>query len=866
MPFLKNGVSRLALVTILTCSPLASAHAQDNSNGTSPAYAGLEEIVVTAQKRAQNVQDVPIAVTAVTANMLRERGINDVAQLSNLAPNVTLDAGTPFSGSSSSLSAYVRGIGQNDFAFNLDPGVGVYIDGVYLARAVGANADLGDVERIEILKGPQGTLFGRNSIGGAISIVTREPGDEFAISGDVTTGSYNRLDFKASADLPISDTVRSSLSISSKRRDGFVKRIPYVDDTFGSYVTDGNQFRMPNYRTTDKEGGQNEWTIRGKLVTEPSNDLKITLAGDYNSVDQSGMSNTLIGTPDTAQLPFGVTAQNFATLYNTCINSTAEELAAAIPAPFPPFTTNLSVVCGERGVAPSDVNPLGRSGVTSSLASVNVDDDPDNNRLPYDDRFITGDIDTSYATGISFSILENWGGAVTLDYALGANTDIKSITSYRELHWESGMDADGSPLEMLELGFNMNQWQFSQELQLTGTALNDKLDYVVGAYYFKEKGDLHDFVTFPAGLLQVDGFNLLETEALAAFAHLNYRFNDTFSITLGARYTDEKKDFQGFQSDLNGFNYKIGGIPINALIGIPCDDAGPVPPTDICDLATLVGFPDQENVLRYHPPGLFEKHFTDFSPRIGFEYKPDDNVMIYASYSKGFKTGGWTTRYTNPVQYEQAEPGFKPEVADSYELGLKSELADRTILLNLTSFYTDYQNIQLNQLEGVSPTLRNAGDAEIYGFEVESQLVLSEAFSVAANLSYTHARYTRIADGVNTGGRLPKTPAWKFNINPRYEYPLGSGTSLLINLDYTYTSTLFNDTENTADLERSAVNILNGFITYKPASDQWDLSVGVTNLLNERYLVTGAANLASGQIYGTYNRPAEWFAKLSFKL
>lgn len=160
--------------SILAISFSVSAQAQDVSEAQSAD--GIDEIIVTAQKRAQNVQDVPIAVTAFAGDALRERSIGDVSQLSNAAPNVNLDAGTPFSGSTSVLAAFIRGIGANDFAMNIDPGVGVYLDGVYLARTIGANLDLPDVDRIEILKGPQGTLFGRNTIGGAISVVTRTPG------------------------------------------------------------------------------------------------------------------------------------------------------------------------------------------------------------------------------------------------------------------------------------------------------------------------------------------------------------------------------------------------------------------------------------------------------------------------------------------------------------------------------------------------------------------------------------------------------------------------------------------------------------------------------------------------------------------
>ncbi len=187
----------------------------------------LEQVTVTATRRSENIQDVPIAVTAVTSEQLESKGINDVAKLSAVAPNVTLDAGTPFSGSDTVLAAYIRGIGQNDFAFNQDPGVGVYVDGVYLARSVGSNTSMLDVERVEILKGPQGTLFGRNTIGGAISIITREPGKEFMFKGSVTGGTFNRMDVQATADLPFSDTVRTSLSVSSAKRDGYQRRIPF---------------------------------------------------------------------------------------------------------------------------------------------------------------------------------------------------------------------------------------------------------------------------------------------------------------------------------------------------------------------------------------------------------------------------------------------------------------------------------------------------------------------------------------------------------------------------------------------------------------------------------------------------------------
>src|SRR3954467_9835028 len=192
---------------------ISSAVSQQAAPGTAEnqTTGGLAEVVVTAQKRSENVQDVPIAITAFTAGEIASRGITDLHGLTAMAPNVNLDAGSPFAGSNSVLSASIRGIGQDDFAFNLDPGVGVYVDGVYFARTVGANQNLLDVERIEILNGPQGTLFGRNTIGGAISIVTRTPGDQAALQAQITGGSFQRRDVSVMADMPLADNLLSTV-------------------------------------------------------------------------------------------------------------------------------------------------------------------------------------------------------------------------------------------------------------------------------------------------------------------------------------------------------------------------------------------------------------------------------------------------------------------------------------------------------------------------------------------------------------------------------------------------------------------------------------------------------------------------------
>src|ERR1700743_1436105 len=219
---------------ILVLAGAASAFAQEApaTTASSAESGGLAEIVVTAERRSENIQNVPIAVTAFTAESLQSRNLVDIHALSNLSPGVNLDSGAPFSGDRSVLSASIRGVGQDDFAFNLQPAVGVYLDGVYLARTIGANQNLLDVDRVEILKGPQGTLFGANTEGGAISIVTHTPGNEEKFTAQATGGSFDRRDFAFTGDIPIiKDTLLSTITVSSQVRNGYVNVISYPQNS-----------------------------------------------------------------------------------------------------------------------------------------------------------------------------------------------------------------------------------------------------------------------------------------------------------------------------------------------------------------------------------------------------------------------------------------------------------------------------------------------------------------------------------------------------------------------------------------------------------------------------------------------------------
>ena len=863
------GKTTIALLLASSAWVATPAIAQDASvaGDAAPQNGGIADIVVTAQKRAENVQDVPIAISAFTSDTLKERAIGNVSQLSAIAPNVNLDAGTPFSGSTAVLSAYIRGIGSDDFAFNIDPGVGIYLDGVYLARTVGANQDLLDVARIEILKGPQGTLFGRNTIGGAISIVTSDPGDRFKATGDVTVGSYNLLQARGSVTIPIAEGLNSAITFGARTRDGFLKRIPFPDQRANN-APSFTAFSAAGYDSARREGENDNWNLRGKLKWDRGGPIRATFSGDF-SRDKGTSANKLLGTtetapgnfagttnlPGTAFDPTGSTGFLFAGLYNFCIGSTGAQIAAR----------NASALCG---VAGTQFNPQYQ---LPSYASANVDGNPANDRLPWDGRYLIADKDRSYATGNSYSDLKTWGLSSIVDFDLGENVALKSITAYRELHWNAGLDADGSPLNFGQLSFTMNQKQFSQELQLLGSAMDQKLRYVLGAYYFRESGDLHDYVTFSEGLIQVDGPNALKTRNYAFFGQVDYRPIDLIGITIGGRYTNERKQFEGGQQELNGFNYKLFGCagPDGTI-----NPGGPFPLAPVPCQAALA-FPDPTNPVRVYTPGVNHKKFSNFSPKLGVQLHPSEDVMLYGSWSKGYKTGGWTTRLTNPQG--NVAPDFNEEKATTWEAGVKSSLLDRHLQLNAALFSTQYRDIQLNIQVGTSPTISNAGDARIRGFELEMVAAPVNGLTINGSIGYIDAQYTSVSPataavggasplqaGTLVGEDLPKTPKWKINISPRYEARLANGGSLVLLADWTHSSSAWNDTQRTYLLRRVASDIVNASISYREPDGHWSLTAGGTNLTDKRFLTSGGSNIAAGAIFGTYNRPREWYLRFGF--
>jgi iron complex outermembrane receptor protein len=812
---------------VLGCLPSIAAYPQTAKEGG----AALEEIVVTAEKRTENLQDVPIAITAFSESTLRDKGITDIHGLSMLVPNVNLDEGSPFSGSNSVLSASIRGIGQDDFAFNLDPGVGVYVDGVYYARTVGANQNLLDVERVEILKGPQGTLFGRNTIGGAISIVTRDPGDKFQVQAQATGGSFDRRDVSVMADIPIADNLLSTITVSTQFRDGYEKRIPYPSPT--PYVSDPvGAMKSSGTEAFDTQGGQNQQVVRAKLLWRASDSVKVTLTADWTHTDQPSTASTVLATNVS-----GPTAV-FGAFYNLCLEGV-------------PFVPTAALVCGPRNT------------VGTPLWQANLN--PATTRLLYGPQVTdTGNIDTTYATGQNFDKLDSYGTAVTVDWDIDPQWKARSITASRRLKWDSGLDADGSPIDFFELSFAEGQHQFSEEVQLIGDLFDSRLKLVGGLYYFEEGGYINDFVTFGGGLLQVDGPNELDTKSYATYLHADYKVSDKIGLTVGGRFSADRKLFTGGQQDLNEFFYKISGCyPYNAPANAHLSPS--IPNGVTCQQA--LGFPNPDNPYQVYPIGQNHQDFNEFTPTAGLQYHFRDDLMGYVSYARGFKTGGWTTRLTAPLPPGSPAQAFGPETDNTYEMGLKSEWLDRQLIVNAAAFYSLYDGIQLTYQISTSPVTQNAGNAEIKGLELEMQSRLGEHFSLNGSVGYMDAKYTEISVGAasTTGSELPKTPRLKVSISPDLHTALGNKSTLRFGVDFTHTSEMFNDVQNTPLLARPKVDMFNASAGLISPDGRLTFTVGGTNLSDKRYITTGQPQIAGGVIFGTYNPPREWYATLGMK-
>jgi iron complex outermembrane receptor protein len=767
-----------AISCLIDAAALADSPADDST-----ATGAIEEIVVTAQKRAENLERTPIAITAFTAATIARTGVSNLADLAEKAPNVTFKFTAPISGASNAATVFIRGIGQSDFALTTDAGVGTYVDGVYLSRSVGGVLDVLDLERVEILRGPQGTLFGRNTIGGAISLLTKRPSfGETSGSVQLTGGSRNQLYLRGDLNVPLADTLAIRVAASSKNRDG------YVNTAFTP--------ASPYYRSAlTNLGNEDRQAVRTDILWKPNSDLDVSFSSDYSRVRENNAPAVLVGVTGTTSPADGP----IAFLYN------------AFEAP---GTTLPGFPNGQYSAA----------------------------------NFVTGSKDKTYATGPNGTRLDAYGGAITLDYHLVPDIALKSITAY---HRESGTfarDADGSPITLTDnIDTDYSHQQFSQELQLTGAAFADRIKYATGIYYYRETGSDPLIVVFPAsfGLLNISEDRVRNT-SYAAYGQGSVDVTDELTLTAGLRYTKDHKQF------LTNQTLTITGPGGTAATGAPPGTVVPLVP----------------------PNSDVSQDFSNTSPRVALDYKVTPQALLYASYTRGFKSGGFNLRYVVP---RAAVRSFGPEKAEVIEVGTKIENPSRTLQLNVAAFSTRYQNLQLTYFESFgAPVTANGGDARIKGFDLELKARPIANLNVSVSAGYLNAYYTSLAAGLNAGAttpeqfitlnnRLPNTPKWQPAFDIDYTVPVPANRKLMFAVSGRHSSLLYNDAQNSRFLRQAAYSIFDASTTLSSAGEAWSLRAYVDNLTDKRYIVSGDSNFGIGFHEAEFNRPREYGAGITYR-
>jgi iron complex outermembrane receptor protein len=768
-----------ANVSVLAMAAGATqAQAQGEDSGK------LEEVTVTATFREERLQDTPIAITAVTADMLESRSQTSVYAVAAQAPNVTLAPQGQANGSG--LIAFIRGVGQTDFNYALEPGVGMYIDDVYYPTLTGSLVDLLDLERVEVLRGPQGTLAGRNSIGGAIKLFSKKPTGEGG-SASLTYGSFNRVDARAVADFAVvPDKFFARLAGVSKNRDGFVNRRDYGCSHPGSGVPQATLGMGCDLGTL---GGQAYTAGRLSLRWVASESVELNLIGDIT-------------------------------------NDKSEAGADVLRAANSPATTLNGVPYDCRFVpyGPGSCDPNRPNDRYLSYANF-LDPGPATSQQPYK-PFAVPPIQHLTQSGVSLAV----------DWAINDRFQVKSITAWREYNSSWAQDVDGSPIASQQLLQTLEHSQKSQELRLNGTILNDRLDFTTGLFYFDQDGTLEARVDLPyAGLDFRHGPDTTPSTSKAAFLNTTYHVTEVLNLSAGIRYSKDEKTYTYFRRNPDGT------VPSTPCVGAPAS------PTNApnCALLGLFDVSDSFEGNRTDWRVAMDYRFSDELmgyAQVSTGYKGGGvNPRPFFAPGTMLPVLNGAIDPAGPLTDVGQLKAFDPETLTTYEVGLKSDLFERRMRLNFAAFYNNYKDIILTSAAcPISPCLQpnNVGEAKVQGLELESEIHPTDAllFDMAVSwLDFEYKRTNQALTGISLSMITPFTPEWKASGGAQYTFSLGDMGSLVARIDGSYQSEVFAEAINAPENRIDGYFLSNARLTWRSAEDTWNTSLEVTNLGNKYY-------------------------------
>ncbi|MFT5315758.1 MAG: iron complex outermembrane receptor protein [Candidatus Krumholzibacteriia bacterium] len=732
----KNGFAAVIAAVFTVVMPAGVVAQEDGAHE-------LEEVVVTARRREESLQEVPIAITAFTAADIEMRSIENVEDMQVLLPNVDIRGDGTSGGNSGNMT--IRGI----------PGVARYIDGVHLSGDMGSLENVVELERIEVLRGPQGTYFGKNAIGGAIQYVTKKPQEEFGARIKVTAGEYNRQDIVANVDIPLSDTVLTAVTAARLSRDGHVDSVT-INESYGE---------------TDNT------ILRGVLQWQPTDSFQATFTAQYNKLEGNLQGNVLFDVVE--GLGFG------------------------------PRT-------------PERYNEAG---------------------IPFNDELYAYGKREQYLNAADYTgpgvLFDSTSFSAKLNWDIRDSVTFKSITASRKFDYASYRDLDATQLVMQNTWYYRESEEMTQEFQLLGSG--ERFSWVVGIYYF----DREVFEKFngwqrweltgagPRGPLARNALDRVVNTDTAIYGEFTYDFNEQLALTVGGRFSNEEYRSQTF---------------------VPSDPLG-APTEPSFSLAGTIQVVDGV-------PLVFDQDFDAFTPRVALQYQFTDSVMAYISYAEGFNGGGVNSRFDPTLPNNGIIP-YDSELLKNIELGLRSDLLDNRLRLNLTYFTGDWEDIQIG--ENLTPgqsTTTNGGAAEIEGFEIEGVWRATENFAMNFTAGWLDAKYTDLglAQNITVGTPFANAPEKSYSIGGQWDNELNNGGSITTRFDYGWIDDF--QTHQDARFQASvgandAYGLLSARVVYTPPEGNWDIAIHGTNLTEEFYRMGGFAAVLGGVDQGVVGRPRE---------
>lgn len=836
-----RAVVRAGAATVAALLATVGAHAQDQSAAQSGDAPGssvgvLEEVVITSTKREESQQDIPIAISSITARELENQPFNDIRALASLAPGLVLSNPAGFNAAGGGM----RGTGTNIILTTQDAPVSFLVDEFALSQVTTQFLQLFDVQQIEVLRGPQGTLQGKNTTGGVISITTKRPViGEYSANTELSYGQWESggaiRSVKLAANLPIGDT--------------FALRFAgIIDDAEGYYR---------NAKTTATFPGEVPlWSAFGIPVgtpVDPSINTNVLGTGE-----RLGGKDVFAGKIKGLWQP----SENYEAYF---IYEAVRDESDSPPGVSENADTDLLTLLGFPGIQTAGQSDVFNTLITNNGNGIN---ERDGHRV---------DVDGYY-----------------LNQTLGLTSgQIKSITGYREQTERLPSTYTGEAfLTLFDSTRNIERYTFQQELRFASD-FDGPFDFVTGANYFKDSFDFRAFFSVglsalvptacnpgganpfidPQGFVCLDPTDLndyqfqgtaQDREEYALFWDGSYEFNERWKLTAGVRYSNDTKEFLRFVDGggpCNQFTRPQDVSPMGAPLGQPgCLDtrshfisrAGLVPsqfdqrniPLPITAFGTTVpgGATSYDDRI--------EEEFSKVTYRGVVSFAPVDDQLVYLSYATGFLSGGFSETCATPERCD-----YDPETNGSFELGYKSDLLDKRLRLNVAAFYTTYEDLQRAVVAtytqstgaaGQETVTVNTGEAEVQGVDIEVTWVPTDSISVDAAVSYLDTKYKDAVlpdlrgtnQPIDLGPfTLPFSPEWKANVGVTYDYGLGDGARLVFNGNVNYQAEAETDVFNVPRTQMQERALFNAAITYRDREDRWYASLYGANLTDEVYRV-----------------------------